>query len=111
MTHGKNAEAVERQCRDKGLPFDLWPRFLRDKPELACGLELFFEAFLTLCTCRAIGMTAGPIPYTAVLEYAKHHDLDRETADLLWLHVSQMDNEYLRYHQESRSSDSGSRKA
>ena len=41
---------------------------IRNKPTVT-GFGWLWEAFLELSTCRAVGMTAGPIPWTAVREY------------------------------------------
>lgn len=51
------------------------------------------DAWRDLGTCRSIGMAAGPIPFTAAIAWANHHDLDREATELLWQVVRFLDGE------------------
>ena len=99
IEHGERAESVQRQVEQQDLPFDRWPKFLQERPCLLPGLDLFLEAFNDLATCRAIGLSVGPIPFTAVLEYARFHDFDHETTEILVAHLRAMDTAFLRYHQ------------
>lgn len=79
------------------MPFERWPKFLQDRPTLLIGLDLYFDAFTDLSTCRQIGMSVGPIPYTAIIEYSRVHGFDYETSQLLLRYISEMDSAYLRY--------------
>lgn len=46
------------------------PKAIQDAPVLLPGLGFYYEAFLELSSCRQIGMGTGPIPWTAIQEYA-----------------------------------------
>ena len=62
------------------------------------GLSMYFTAFWELSTCRQIGMGVGPIPWTAMLDYARYMELDWEqTEDLLYI-VRKMDDAFLKHH-------------
>ena len=45
---------------------------------------LFIRAWHDLGTCRQVGMGVGPIPWTAVMQWAQIEGLDDEAARLLW---------------------------
>jgi hypothetical protein len=100
LTHGEHAEAVQKQVEDQKLPFEKWPKFLRDRPVLLPGLELYYAAFMDLSTTRSIGFGIGPIPITAIYEYADREDFEPDTRQALFEHVRAMDTAFLRYHRE-----------
>lgn len=66
-------------------------------PDLNIGLEMYWQAFWDLTTCRQIGMGVGPIPWTSVQEYSILLELDEEQTDDLHYHIAVMDNEYLKW--------------
>jgi hypothetical protein len=100
LTHGETAEAVQKQVEDQQLPHDRWPKFLRDRPSLMPGLDIFYSAFMDLSTCRSVGMGVGPIPLTSIYAYIDFEDLSDDTADALLEHIRVMDTAFLRYHRE-----------
>lgn len=62
------------------------------------GLELFYNAFMDLTSCRGTGYgTEGPIPWTAVRQWARERELDEEQAEDLEYHIPQMDEVYLKH--------------
>ena len=71
------------------------PDAILNAPELFLGLEFFFSAFMALNTCRAVGWSAGPIPYPSVEEYAWLHELDEEESEDLHYHIRRMDCAFL----------------
>lgn len=73
------------------------PPSILNAPELRFGLEMYYGAFLDLLTCRAIGTALGPIPWTAINQYAKAYDYTDEQEDDLQFYVSRMDNAYLEH--------------
>lgn len=84
-----------------------FPKHIQDAPELLLGLEFTYGAFIELNGEREIGMSCGPIPWSAVASYAVHHELDEEeTEDLVQL-VREMDAAFLRYHDEEAKSKIG----
>ena len=65
------------------------------------GLELFFEAFLDLNTCRQSGWSLSHIPWTAIANYAKVNGFHGEEDEQeLFFFVREMDRGYLEYHKE-----------
>lgn len=68
-----------------------------EKPETQEWLDYYWRAFLDLSTTRQIGMGAGPIPWTAINEWAARHgvtDID-DFEDLAFI-VQRLDGEHLR---------------
>lgn len=54
------------------------------------------RAYMELSTCRVVGMTVGPIPWTAMLEWCQFHNLDRDVAKHLIRVLMCVDAEYAR---------------
>jgi len=66
-------------------------------PEVPAHLIGYIGIFWKLHTCRAIGFSAGPIPWTAIDKYAERHGmLDDETLydDLIYI-IMAMDQSWL----------------
>ena len=82
------------------------PQAILDAPTLPLGLELYLTAWLELNSCRPIGMTAGPIPWTAVHMYANFLDLDDDQREDLHDHISSMDNVYFKYLDSKKKKES-----
>lgn len=84
------------QCRQHGRP--LPPEF-ENAPELLPGLEMYFEAFANLTTCRpiALGMSfvEGPIPWTAINDYCIRMGLVGRQRYAMENHVRALDAIYL----------------
>lgn len=77
---------------------DLGPQ----KPELLDGLEAYYRAFEQLTSCRNVGLDEGPIPWTAIRDYANEHRIVGDMRSDLFHHVRALDNEYLRKRGEDR---------
>jgi hypothetical protein len=84
----KSCMAQRRQLPDR----------IQNAPELMMGLELYWDAFWDLSTCRVSGFGAGPIPWLAMREYALTFGFDEEQMDDLFYFVRVMDNEYLNHY-------------
>lgn len=54
------------------------------------------RAYVELSTCRSVGFGIGPIPWLAMLEWARHHELDREVTEHLITVLRIIDAETLR---------------
>lgn len=80
----------ESYARRQPLP----PR-IANAPQLAIGLELYYLAYMEISTCRSVGMTAGPIPWTSVQDYATAFDFDEEQTENLHVYVRAMDKAFL----------------
>lgn len=71
------------------------PRKIADAPELWPGLEVYFEAWMQMDSCRQVGMSIGPIPWTAIEQYAKAMDLDDQQTARMHRLLRAMDRVYL----------------
>ena len=61
------------------------------------GLETIYDGFLELTSCRDVGMSEGPIPWTAMNTYCEVFDIHGEhKLDFFYL-VRSLDNAYLNY--------------
>lgn len=75
---------------------------IRNAPVLLPGLEFYMTAFMDLSSCRQIGFDVGPIPFTAVSEYASRYDITGEQFHVFWALIKQMDAAYLKHRADSR---------
>jgi len=66
---------------------------------------------MDLTTCRQIGMSAGPIPWTAVQQYAETDRLDDEETRMLHAVIRHMDNAWMGYHQDKQKHEMGKSQA
>jgi len=91
---GKVEQRMIRECyrRKKALPDRI-----QNAPDLFLGLELHFQAFIELNTCRNTGWSAGPIPSWAIYEFADREDLNEDESEDLHYHMRTMDGEFLKY--------------
>jgi len=76
-----------------------------DKRPVMIGLSWLWEAFMDLTTCRAIGMSIGPIPWTAIQTYAESERLTPEETWTLHQVTRHLDHVYLEH---MHRKDSGS---
>lgn len=65
-----------------------FPDFIKDAPELAPGLALFYVAFNELTGDRDGG---GPIKWTAIVQYADYHQFDEDQREALIYHCRALD--------------------
>lgn len=98
---GKDAARIIKECNRRRKPL---PKTIREAPELRHGLGLYYEAFNELDTCRSFGMGVGPIPWSAVQEYALTYGYSTEQADDLHFFIQRMDVAYRKH--VSKKSDS-----
>jgi hypothetical protein len=68
------------------------------------GLQFYTSAFRELSSCRPVGMSAGPIPFTAIVEYFKVYP-EGEFEEFHFL-MRQMDDAYLKFHLDKENSKS-----
>lgn len=73
------------------------PADIKVAPELNLGLDLYYEAFWCLTTCRSLGMGIGPIPWTAVMEYCDRYQIEDDQRDDMVYHINQMDDAYRKH--------------
>lgn len=73
------------------------------EPGVDEAMRMCLEAWAHLSTCRSFGMGAGPIPFTAVLAWAKWKRLDRELTELLVAVIQRLDRDFLESEQSKRA--------
>lgn len=66
------------------------------------GSVIICRAYSELSSCRAVGMTIGPIPWLAMLEWCRYHRLDRDVANHLIRILRIADAETLRRLREKK---------
>lgn len=94
MEHGPLEETLIRRARaEHKRP----PVSIINAPMLLPGLGFYFQAFLSLSSCRPLGMAEGRIPWTAAYQYADNIGLDPDEFEDLWVLVSLMDAAYLKF--------------
>lgn len=72
-----------------------------DRPEVRPELTFFWNAFSVLGTDRQIGMGEGPIPFTAINDYAYRYRIDDVDAfDYFKAIIRAMDDEYRSFRAE-----------
>lgn len=78
-------------------------RVLANRPVLRDGLVHIWEAFQRLGTCRnSVGMTGlGPIPWTAIDQYAQRYGYEGFQYDELVHHIEVLDGIYLEHQPSS----------
>lgn len=73
--------------------------------------DYYWQAFQTLSSARQIGMGQGPIPFPAIVQFARVYGIsDMDEFEALREIVAALDSEYLKINQpndESVSSDDG----
>jgi hypothetical protein len=95
LEQGPVEKAIIEQCRREKREL---PERIKNAPELQLGLELYYGAFLELSSCRSVGFGAeGPIPWTAVNQWARAHQLSEEQEEDLLYHIERMDEVYLKF--------------
>ena len=69
-------------------------------PTLTIGLELYYQAFLDLTSCRPSGFGVCPIPWYVIRDYAETFQFDSDQEDALYYHIRAMDKVFMDYHNE-----------
>lgn len=77
-----------------------------DEPYSDPQIAFYAGAWFELESCRAIGMAAGPIPWTAVEAWTRHHELDQEATALLWRVVRHVEGEHAEEEENRRTLES-----
>lgn len=71
------------------------PDSIKNKPQVPVGLEFVWRAFWELSTDRDLGMAEGPIPWTAMNDYAYRYGLMGDDFDYFVLLLKAMDSVYI----------------
>lgn len=93
LTYGASEEAIIRQAEIARHPI---PDFIKNKPELSVGLDVYLQAFFDLDSERTHAFGPTAIPTTAMLQYANAFKFDDEQTEDLVYFLGQMDSENLK---------------
>lgn len=77
-----------------------FPDVIANAPQILPGLEMYYEAFSELSTCRSTGMGIGPIPWTAIDQYGLRHGFCDDGFEYLVRMVRALDDAFLAYSQK-----------
>lgn len=72
------------------------PDWWHKKPREAPGDVFYITAFWELSTCRAFGMSLGPIPWNYIVQYADRRGLDDRMSRVFEYVIRELDEVYLR---------------
>jgi len=97
MGKGKDEDKIIQSAESQKLPLPDW---IKNRPELAFGLEFYYMAFMDLNSCRQIGMGEGPIPWTDIYLYAQAYDIVEYEFDRFHHIMCSMDSAYLNERQK-----------
>lgn len=100
LKQGPIEKKILTQCLRERLPI---PEAIKNAPELALGLELYFDGFWELDTCRSRGLDDGIISWFAIRKYCKTLELDEDQTDKMHVVIPLMDQEYLKFRREKKS--------
>ncbi len=92
MEHGEVEASIIAQALRTNRPI---PEKLRNAPRLMTGLDLYYDAFMDLTSCRTMGFGMGQIPWTTINDYAVANKFSEEQTEDLLHHIRFMDHAYL----------------
>lgn len=101
MTYGQIEESVIKQAQLARQPI---PDFIKNKPELSEGLEVYIRAYFDLDAERTHAFGPAGIPVTSMLQYANAFGFDEEQTDDLVHFLRKMDAENLKRVKKLQSS-------
>lgn len=93
LTYGSSEKTILNQARIGGQPI---PDFIKNKPELYSGLEVYLQAYFDLDSERTHAYGPAGIPTTSMLLYASAFNFDEEQTDDLVYFIRTMDAENLK---------------
>ena len=96
LSQGPNEKAILEQCYRNRAPV---PKTILNAPELGIGLNLYYEAFMHLTTCRTFGAsgTESPISWLDIVRYCDYQGICGEQRDDVIYHISKMDTVYMKH--------------
>lgn len=80
------------------------PKKIANAPSLFFGLEFYYLAFRDLGTCRQIGFSLGPIPWTAINDYAISHNLTDGNKETFIELILELDSRFLEWRERTKPS-------
>lgn len=101
MEQGEYEVGVITQAMATGRPI---PAKIQNAPQLRPGLDLYYDAFLDMNSCRASGMGIGQISWATIIEYSVAMQFSEEQTEDLMHHIRAMDHAYLEHWNKKQSS-------
>lgn len=92
MQQGKVEAKIIELARQTNQPL---PDKIANKPVLRTGLHIYYRAFWECSTDRTVGMAEGPIPWTAINQWAIRYGFHHDEFDRLVLLLKAMDSAYI----------------
>jgi hypothetical protein len=80
------------------------PDWAVNAPDIPLGSDLVFDAYQDLSSCRSYGWGAGPIPWTAVRDYATARGMDDDEYEEFAALIRMLDLEYLKFEKQRADS-------
>ncbi len=99
LEQGSVEKTIIRQCLKDKRPL---PEKIRNAPTLQWGLELFYNAFFDLHTCRPVGMVEMGIRWLDIKQYCLFEGFDEEQTEDAFYFIRMMDNAYLDWKKQQR---------
>lgn len=90
LEQGPTEKGILEQCYRQRLPI---PNAIANAPDLWLGLELYFDGFLALTTCRRA--MDGPISWFDIDAYCDKLLLEEDQREDMHAHIPAMDEVYL----------------
>ena len=78
------------------------PDRIENAPRLLPGLDLYYDAFQYLSTCRQVGFSFGPIPCDAIDAYADRREFSDNQREDLFFVIREMDNAFILHHRDRK---------
>ncbi len=94
IEQGPTEQTIIKQAIRQGLPI---PKKIAEAPELDFGLQFYLHAFYELESERPVGIDIGPIPRSAVKDYALELEMDADEFDDLYFHIRALDVTFLKH--------------
>jgi len=83
------------------------PDKIANVPDLNTGLEFYLEVYLDLCSDKNVGFGEGPIPWSAMNEYAKRYNIADEEFERMVSVLRAADAEVLKGKQKTAERKKG----
>lgn len=111
LLHGPNEKAIRDTAMRTGMPL---PDFIRNKPKLLPGLEIFWIAFNELKTDRRYDAMSGiplDIPWSSIRKYAESFGWTNPVFFSRFVHyIRRMDGALIDFHVDKKKTDSNRNK-
>ena len=73
------------------------PDHIANAPDLPLDLILYYNAFVTLDTCRVNSMSVGQIPWTAIDQFCSRHQITGDMEEDMHYFIGELDATYRKY--------------